>query len=92
MAFSWHFWPFQAAIPASFSSDVVRYIYNTRGTFRQVPTRRIRLFFVKRAYSDLRDIYFFFIILEVYNGFRYRKGWHQTSKQQLWHTLGCHFY
>ena len=27
----------------------------TRGTFRQVPTRRIRLFFVKCAYSDLRD-------------------------------------
>ena len=33
----------------------------TRGTFRQVPTRRIRLSFVECAYSDLRDI--FFIIL-----------------------------
>ena len=28
-------------------------------------------------------IYFCFIILEVQNGFRYRKGWHPTSKQQL---------
>ena len=27
------------------------------GTFRQVPTRRIRLSFVKCAYSDLRDIF-----------------------------------
>ena len=35
---------------------------------------------------------FFFIISEVHNGFRYRKGWHPTSKQQLWHTLGFHFY
>ena len=39
-------------------------LYRIRGTFRQVPTRRIRLSFVKCAYSDLRDI-FFFIILEV---------------------------
>ena len=38
--------------------------FKTRGTFLQVPTRRIRLSFVKCAYSDLRDI-FFFIILEV---------------------------
>ena len=30
----------------------------TRGTFRQVPTKRIRLSFVKCAYSDLRDIFF----------------------------------
>ena len=30
----------------------------TRGTFRQVPTRRIRLSFVECAYSDLRDIFF----------------------------------
>ena len=30
----------------------------TRGTFRQVPTRRIRLSFVERAYLDLRDIFF----------------------------------
>ena len=30
----------------------------TRGTFRQVPTRRIRLSFVKCADSDLRDIFF----------------------------------
>ena len=22
----------------------------------------------------------------------YRKGWHPTSKQQLWHILGFHFY
>ena len=29
-----------------------------RGTFRQVPTRRIRLSFVKCAYSDLREIFF----------------------------------
>ena len=29
------------------------------GTFRQVPTRRIRLSFVECAYSDLRDIFFF---------------------------------
>ena len=28
----------------------------TRGTFRQVPTRRIRLFFVECAYPDLRDL------------------------------------
>ena len=34
------------------------------GTFRQVPTRRICLSFVKCAYSDLCDI-FFFTILEV---------------------------
>ena len=27
----------------------------TRGTFRQVPTRRIRLSFVECAYLDLRD-------------------------------------
>ena len=31
----------------------------TRGTFRQVPARRIRLSFVECAYSDLRNIYFF---------------------------------
>ena len=31
----------------------------TRGTFWQVPTRRIRLSFVKCAYSDLRDIYIY---------------------------------
>ena len=31
----------------------------TRGTFRQVPTRPIRLSFVKCAYSDLRDIFLF---------------------------------
>ena len=31
MAFSWHFWPFQASIPASFSSVVVRYIYDIKG-------------------------------------------------------------
>ena len=30
----------------------------TRGTFRQVPTRRIRLCFVECAYLDLRDIFF----------------------------------
>ena len=30
----------------------------TRGTFRQVPTRRIHLSFVECAYSDLRDIFF----------------------------------
>ena len=35
----------------------------TRVTFQQVSTKRIRLFFVECAYSDLRDI--FFIILEV---------------------------
>ena len=35
----------------------------TRGTFRQVPARRIHLSFVECAYSDLRDI--FFIIVEV---------------------------
>ena len=35
----------------------------TRGTFRQEPTRRIRLSFVKCAYSDFRVI--FFISLEV---------------------------
>ena len=39
------------------------FLFNTRGTFRQVPTRRIRLSFVECAYLDLRDI--FFIILEV---------------------------
>ena len=27
----------------------------TRGTFRQVPTKRIRLSFAECAYSDLRD-------------------------------------
>ena len=32
--------------------------FKTRGTFLQVPTRRIRLCFVKCAYSDLRDIFF----------------------------------
>ena len=32
----------------------------TRGTFRQVPKRRIRLSFVECAYSDLRDIYIYF--------------------------------
>ena len=31
----------------------------TRGTFRQVPTRRIRLSFVKCADSDLRGFFFF---------------------------------
>ena len=31
----------------------------TRGTFREVPTRRIRLSFVECAYSDLRDKFFF---------------------------------
>ena len=31
--------------------------FKTRGTFLQVPTRRIRLCFVKCAYSDLRDIF-----------------------------------
>ena len=30
----------------------------TRGTFRQVPTRRIRLSFVECSYSYLRDIFF----------------------------------
>ena len=35
-----------------------KYSLKTRGTFRQVPTRRIRLSFVKCAYSDLRDIFF----------------------------------
>ena len=30
----------------------------TRGTFRQVPTRQIRLSFVECAYLDLRDIFF----------------------------------
>ena len=30
----------------------------TRGTFRQVPTRRIHLSFVECAYSDLRDFFF----------------------------------
>ena len=30
----------------------------TRGTFGQVPTRRIRLSFVECAYSDLCDIFF----------------------------------
>ena len=36
----------------------------TRGTFRQAPTRQIRLYFVECAYSDLRNTYFS-IILEV---------------------------
>ena len=31
-------------------------------------------------------IYIFFIILEAY-----RKGWHPTSKHQLWHIVGFHF-
>ena len=52
----------------------------TSGTFRQVPTSSIRLSFGECANSDLRDI-FFFIILGVYNRFR----WNPTSKQQLWH-------
>ena len=30
----------------------------TRGTFRQAPTRRIRLSLVECAYLDLRDIFF----------------------------------
>ena len=34
----------------------------TRGTFWQVPTRQIRLSFVKCAYSDLRDIYIYIYI------------------------------
>ena len=55
-----------------------------------MPTRRIRLSFVECAYSDLRDI--FFHNFRGLNGFRYRKGWHPTSKQQLWHILGFHFY
>ena len=32
--------------------------FKTRGTFLQVPTRRIRLCFVKCAYSDLRFFFF----------------------------------
>ena len=44
---------------------IPRYKSYTRGTFRQVPTRRISLSFVKCAYLDLRDMYIFFIILEV---------------------------
>ena len=62
----------------------------SRGTFQQVQTRRIRLSFVECAYLDLGDICF--IILEVQNGFCKRKGWHPSSKQQLWHILGFHFY
>ena len=36
-------------IPSIFS-------HKTRGTFRQVPTRRIRLSFVKCAYSDILEV------------------------------------
>ena len=67
------------------------FLFNTRGTFRQVPTRRIRLSLRNKcAYLDLRDI--FFISLKIYNGFRYRKEWHPISKEQLWHILRFHFY
>ena len=50
--------------------------------------------FVYRLWNVPIQIFaiFLFIILKVYNGFRYRKGWHSTSKQQLWHILGFHFY
>ena len=67
-------------------------VYLTRGTFRQVPRTRIRLSFVKCAYSDLRDFFF-----HNFRGLKWiplsQKGWHPTSKQQLWHivSLGFHF-
>ena len=57
----------QKAVKHSIASQAVAALrnitHNTRGTFRQVSTRRIRLSFVECAYSDLRDI--FFIVLEV---------------------------
>ena len=62
--------------------------YRTKGsTFRQVPTRRIRLSFVECAYPEIC-----YIISEVYNGFRYRKGWHSTLEKKLGYILGFHFY
>ena len=52
----------QKAVKHSIASQAVAALrnitHNTRGTFRQVPTRRIRLSFVECAYSDLRDIFF----------------------------------
>ena len=70
-------------ISLSLSSDVYfdcpKNNFITRGSFRQVPTRRVRLFFVTCAYSDLRDI--FSHNFRGLNGFHYRKGWHPAVKQ-----------
>ena len=54
------YWKLQSHIKEQ--TTLTRKKYNkdaTRGTFRQVPTRRIPLSFVKCAYSDLRDVFFF---------------------------------
>ena len=48
-----------APLVSSFVNISVHLNKYTRGAFRQVPTRRIRLSFVECAYLDLRDIYFF---------------------------------
>ena len=33
-----------------------------------------------------------YITLDIYNGFRCRKGWHSTLDKKLWYMLGFHFY
>ena len=61
----------------------------TRGTFRQVPTRR----FVYLLWNVPIQIFAICcIILEVYNGFRYRKEWHSTLGKKLGYILGFHLY
>ena len=55
----------------------------TRGTFRQVPTRRIRTFiFCRMCLSRFQIFAICYIILEVYNGFRCRKGWQLTLEKK----------
>ena len=61
----------------------------TRGTFRQVPTRE----FVYLLWNVPIQIFAIcYITLDVYNGFRCRKGWHSTLDKKLWYMLGFHFY
>ena len=57
--------------------------------FRQVPTTRI-LYLLWNVPIQIFAICY--IILEVYNGLRYRKGSHSTLAKKLWNILGFHFY
>ena len=65
------------------------YSVKTRGTFRQVPTRRIRLSFVECAYPDLRDL--------LHRGLQWTFPlWKRMAlnfrEKKLLYILGFHFY
>ena len=63
----------------------------TRVTLRQVPTGRIRLSFALWN-VPIQIFAICYTTLDVYNGFRCRKGWHSTLGKKLCYMLGFHFY